>query len=77
MTCECGCEWAGLDDVAQWCVEEAVFEAVEIVEKFSRESAGGEGTDPLENAGGSVLTPHEENQRRLADALSAAKGQAV
>jgi hypothetical protein len=27
--CECGCGWSGVDDVTQFCVEEAAFWSVE------------------------------------------------
>ncbi len=33
MECECGCGWAGEDDVTQFCVEEAVYERLEATEK--------------------------------------------
>lgn len=76
--------------MTQWLVEESVFEAVDLVDRFQRaRSAGppGFGGDPLAGAGvpvgpyqsggGAVLSPHEANKQRVADAVAAAKAQAV
>ena len=33
MECECGCGWAGYDDVTQYLIEEALYERLEQVDR--------------------------------------------
>jgi hypothetical protein len=42
--CDCGCGWTGLDDVTQFCVEEAAFEYVEQREALLKANAVEDGT---------------------------------
>lgn len=42
--CECGCGWSGIDDVAQFCLEDALFLLIERRERLESHDAlaGGE-----------------------------------
>jgi hypothetical protein len=49
--CECGCGWSGNDDVAQFCIEEALMFLVEHEETKARIASLGVGGEPEDAAG--------------------------
>jgi hypothetical protein len=57
--CECGCGWEGLDDVTQFCVEEACYELVAMQEHNRTVSS-----EPLEE------TPAERHDRMMRELRS-------
>jgi hypothetical protein len=60
VECECGCEWAGYDDVTQYLIEEALYERLEHVEREVKRRMGAATSFEDTALGDSGMSPGEE-----------------